>query len=154
MSEPTTDPDAGEIVVGRAGLTAPTRPTHLGKPSAKAKEAGWGDEMSPTQRGKKRTTRAIRAPPAETDIEHADNAQKGRTNSETGEALLLRVLEELSYLKDASKKHEELSGDLHGQLDSSQQELRETKDELRTVREQLETLTTTIALSQCRTGCA
>jgi hypothetical protein len=71
-----TDSDAGEIVVGRAAPTTPTRPTRWVKPSVKAKEAGWVDEMSPTQKGRKRTTRAIRAPPVDTDIEHAKNAQK------------------------------------------------------------------------------
>jgi chromosome segregation ATPase len=76
------------------------------------------------------------------------NAQKGRTDGETGKALLLRVLEELKDLKDASKKQGELISQLHGQLGSSQQELRDTKNELKTVREQLEALATTIALSQ------
>jgi hypothetical protein len=140
-----TDSDAGEIVVGRAAPTTPTRPTRLVKPRVKAKEAGWVDEMSPTQKGTKRTTRVIRA---DTDIEHAKNAQKGRTDGETGKALLLRVLEELKDLKDASTKQGEFITQLHGQLGNSQQELRDTKDELKNVREQLEALTTTIALSQ------
>jgi hypothetical protein len=40
--------------------------------------------MSPTQKGRKGTTRAIRAPPADTDNEHAKNAQKGRTDGSIG----------------------------------------------------------------------
>jgi hypothetical protein len=48
MADLMTDSDAGEIVVGRAAPTTPTRPTRLVKPSVKAKEAGWGDETSPT----------------------------------------------------------------------------------------------------------
>ncbi|KFA55196.1 hypothetical protein S40293_09951 [Stachybotrys chartarum IBT 40293] len=138
----------GEIVVGRVSPATPHRPTRLVKPSAKAREAVRPEDASPTRAGKRRTTRATRDLSTETDFEPANNVKNRTSGSETGKALLLRVLEELKDLKDASAKQEELIFNLHEQATGAQRELRETREELRQVREQLETITAATSTAQ------
>ncbi|KFA68638.1 hypothetical protein S40285_09685 [Stachybotrys chlorohalonatus IBT 40285] len=138
----------GEIVVGRVSPATPHRPTRLVKPSAKAREAVRPEDASPTRAGKRRTTRATRDLSPETDFEPANNVKNRTSGSETGKALLLRVLEELKDLKDASAKQEELIFNLHEQATGAQRELRETREELRQVREQLETITAATSTAQ------
>jgi hypothetical protein len=93
-----------------------------------------------------------RAASAETDVERPEEVRKSRNYGETGKSMLLRVLEELKELRDASDQQREFvqqwqkqQTDREQQLLESirdlQQEVADTKEELKQVKEQLEVAT-------------
>ena len=116
--------------------TTPKRSTRLVKPSAKAKETRIEEATAKHARGP--TLRATRASSTETDAEPL--IAKKTPIPETGKALLLRVLDELKDIKNASKDQQELIRELQVQIADTQRELRETKEELKHAREQLEAI--------------
>ena len=132
MAGPTT----GEIVVRGDSPTTPKRSMRLVRPSAKAK--GTRIEEATAKHARGPTLRATRASSTETDVE--PSTAKKTPIPETGRALLLRVLDELKHIKNASEDQQDLIRELQVQITDTQRELRETKEELKHAREQLEAI--------------
>ena len=150
---------AGEIVVGCESPATPKRPTRLVKPTAKVKEMTRSIDETAVRVARRPAIQTTRASSNETDLEDRENVKKDGSNGATEKTLLLRVLEELKNLKDASVKQQELICNLKDasvkqqelicnlqeQVAETQQEIRETKDELKHVRERLEAVTAAAA---------
>ena len=107
---------AGEIVVGCESPATLKRPTRIVKPSAKAKEMTRSIDENAARVARRPVIRTTRASSNEIDPEDRENVKKDGPNDATEKTLLLRVLEELKNLKDASVKQQELIYDLQEQV--------------------------------------
>jgi hypothetical protein len=87
-------------VMGSGSAMTPKRSTRSVRPSAKTRASVRFEASPPTR--VRQTARTIPGRPIDVEVEEADNTAQTRSGSETGKALLLRVLGELEELKDAS----------------------------------------------------
>lgn len=121
------------------------------KPSPKVSEVRDTFENG-TAATRRANGRVVRAVSTETDVEQPEGVKKGRAQGETGKSMILKVLEELKELKDASnqqrdfmrqweKQQTDREQQLHELIRDLQQDVADTKEELNQVKEQLETAT-------------
>lgn len=105
-----------------------------------------------TTTARRTTGRLARAISTETDVERPEELKKVRNYGETGKSMLLKVLEELKELKDASNQQREFmqqwqkqqtdrEQQLYDVIRDLQQDVADTKEELKQVKDQLEVAT-------------
>lgn len=149
----TMQSDVEIVARGDPPLSTPTRraSSRVVKPSSRVSEVRDTFENGTTTT-KRTASRTARAASAETDVERPEELKKSRNYGETGKSMLLRVLEELKELKDASKQQREFMQQWQKQqtvreqqlselISDLQQEVTDTKEELKQVKEQLEATT-------------
>lgn len=149
------EPGGGEIVVDPA--SPPTTPkrssTRVVKPTSKVQNALQSFENATVRTTKKPAISASRLSSAVTETEQTDQSKKGRSNGDTGKAMLQKVLELLGQVNDEVK---ELKGKVSDQSDTirelrrqiheshmktkgAQEELQNAREEFRTTTEELRT---------------
>jgi hypothetical protein len=119
---------------------------------AEGRETDRQENQSPSGAVRRTIKRIRRVSSTETDLGSTFNVRNGTAGSESDRALLLRVLEELKELKDASNKQQEVmqqwqehqtdhEQQLYETIHDLQQQLTDSKEELKQVKELLEAST-------------
>lgn len=138
--------------VGRLSPAVPRRSTRLVMSMAEGRETDRQENQSPSGAVRRTIKRIRRVSSTETDLGSTFNVRNGTAGSESDRALLLRVLEELKELKDASNKQQEVmqqwqehqtdhEQQLYETIHDLQQQLTDSKEELKQVKELLEAST-------------
>lgn len=139
-------------VVGRLSPATPRRSSRLARSAAEERETDRQGSQSPTGVVRRTIKRIRRVSSTETDLGSISHIRNGIVGSESERALLLRVLEELKEVKDASNKQQEmmqqwqdrqtdLDQQLYETIQDSQQQLADSREELKQVKELLEAST-------------